>query len=42
MKPGDLVFYTGTYFNEKSRKQKHDMVHVEIFMGGEKSLGARW
>jgi hypothetical protein len=27
------------------RKQKHDMVHVEIFTGGhtgEQSIGARW
>lgn len=45
MKPGDLVFYSGVYYNEKLRKQKHDMVHVEIFTGGEtgeQSIGARW
>jgi cell wall-associated NlpC family hydrolase len=45
MRPGDLIFYSGTYFNEKLRKQKHDMVHVEIFTGGEsgeQSIGARW
>ena len=45
MKPGDLVFYSGTYFNSKLRSQKHDMVHVEIFTGGEtgeQSIGARW
>ncbi|XP_071498782.1 uncharacterized protein [Diadema antillarum] len=43
MKPGDLVFISGTYFNEKSRKQKHDMVHVEIWLGdGPKTIGARW
>jgi len=45
MKPGDLVFYTGIYNNEKMRKQKHDLVHVEIFTGGEtgeQSIGARW
>jgi cell wall-associated NlpC family hydrolase len=35
MKPGDLIFYSGTYFNTKLRAQKHDMVHVEIFTGGE-------
>eukprot|EP00357_Protocruzia_adherens_P016339 CAMPEP_0115017808 /NCGR_PEP_ID=MMETSP0216-20121206/28364_1 /TAXON_ID=223996 /ORGANISM="Protocruzia adherens, Strain Boccale" /LENGTH=753 /DNA_ID=CAMNT_0002388749 /DNA_START=129 /DNA_END=2390 /DNA_ORIENTATION=+ len=45
MKPGDLVFYTATYFNARAKKQRHDMVHVEIFLGGptgEQSLGARW
>ncbi|EGD83591.1 hypothetical protein PTSG_04199 [Salpingoeca rosetta] len=43
MKPGDLVFISGTYFNPKSKKQKHDMVHVEVWMGdGEKTVGARY
>ena len=45
MQPGDLIFYSGTYFNTKLRPQKHDMVHVEIFTGGptgEQSIGARW
>lgn len=45
MKPGDLIFYSGTYFEPKKRRQIHDMVHVEIFLGGEtgeKSLGSRW
>ncbi|XP_041479461.1 protein polyglycylase TTLL10-like [Lytechinus variegatus] len=43
MKPGDLVFISGTYFNEKSKKQKHDMVHVEVWLGdGPKTIGARW
>jgi len=46
MKPGDLIFYTGTYYPEKNHKpQKHDMVHVEIFIGGptgEQTIGARW
>jgi hypothetical protein len=45
MKPGDLVFYSGTYYNTKLRAQKHDMVHVEIYTGGEtgeQSIGARW
>ena len=27
MKPGDLVFYTGTYYSPKAKKQKHDCVH---------------
>ena len=34
LQPGDLIFYSGTYFNEKKKRQKHDMVHVEIFLGG--------
>lgn len=45
MKPGDLIFYSGTYYDAKKRRQLHDMVHVEIFLGGEtgeQSIGARW
>lgn len=45
MKPGDLIFYSGTYYNTKLKAQKHDMVHVEVFTGGEtgeQSIGARW
>ncbi|XP_028393801.1 uncharacterized protein LOC114518086 [Dendronephthya gigantea] len=43
MKPGDLVFVSGVFFNPKKRKQKHNMVHVEIWAGdGEKTIGARW
>eukprot|EP00118_Oscarella_pearsei_P012767 m.96294 g.96294 ORF g.96294 m.96294 type:complete len:675 (+) comp36906_c0_seq2:68-2092(+) len=43
MKPGDLVFISGTYFNPKSKKHPHDMVHIEIWLGdGEKTIGARW
>lgn len=45
MQPGDLVFYSATYYDTKKRRQIHDMVHVEIFIGGhtgEQSLGARW
>jgi hypothetical protein len=45
MKPGDLIFCSGTYFNTNLRAQKHDMVHVEIYTGGEtgeQSIGARW
>lgn len=45
MKPGDLVFISGTYCNTKLKAQKHDMVHVEVFTGGEtgeQSIGARW
>ncbi|OMJ67368.1 hypothetical protein SteCoe_35488 [Stentor coeruleus] len=45
MRPGDLIFYSATYYDTKKRRQIHDMVHVEIFIGGEtgeQSLGARW
>ena len=35
MQPGDLIFYSGIYFNTKCRQQKHNMVHVEVFTGGE-------
>jgi len=41
-----LIFYSGSYYPEKKHKaQKHDMVHVEIFVGGETgeaTIGARW
>ncbi|XP_063409550.1 uncharacterized protein LOC134692870 isoform X1 [Mytilus trossulus] len=43
MKPGDLVFMSGTYTNPKSTNQKHFMTHVEIWLGhGPKTIGARW
>lgn len=45
MKPGDLVFYSAIYYNPRLKQQKHNMVHVEIFIGGEtgeQSIGARW
>jgi len=32
MEPGDLVFYSATYYDPNSTKI-HDMVHVEIFTG---------
>ena len=45
MKPGDLVFVSGTYMylNEERKQQRHNMVHVEIWLGEEdKTVGARW
>jgi len=46
LKPGDLIFYAGEYFDPKKRRQKHDMVHVEIYLGGEgtpeRCLGSRF
>lgn len=35
MRPGDLIFYSGRYHDRKRRRHAHDMVHVEIFLGGE-------
>jgi hypothetical protein len=34
-KPGDLIFYEGIYNSKRSKPQKHNNVHVEIFLGGE-------
>eukprot|EP01028_Stygiella_incarcerata_P000601 TRINITY_DN1089_c0_g1_i1.p2 TRINITY_DN1089_c0_g1~~TRINITY_DN1089_c0_g1_i1.p2 ORF type:complete len:718 (+),score=207.29 TRINITY_DN1089_c0_g1_i1:3793-5946(+) len=42
MKRGDLIFYEATYYNEKLKPQIHDIVHVEIFLEGEKTVGARY
>eukprot|EP00795_Rhopilema_esculentum_P007069 gene7069-12708_t len=43
LKPGDLVFISGVYFNPERKRQKHNMVHVEIWLGdGEKTIGARY
>ena len=44
LKPGDLIFYEGKYFSSKHKPQKHNNVHVEIFIGGdtgEATIGAR-
>eukprot|EP01017_Pseudomicrothorax_dubius_P031832 TRINITY_DN4105_c0_g1_i4.p1 TRINITY_DN4105_c0_g1~~TRINITY_DN4105_c0_g1_i4.p1 ORF type:complete len:241 (+),score=35.51 TRINITY_DN4105_c0_g1_i4:72-794(+) len=36
LKPGDLIFYEATYYKpEEFRHQIHNMVHVEIYIGGE-------
>ena len=35
LKPGDLIFYEGIFNSNRSRPQKHNNVHVEIFLGGE-------
>jgi hypothetical protein len=39
LKPGDLIFYQGPNKSERSKKQKHNMVHVEIFYPGETGEG---
>ena len=45
LKPGDLIFYEGLYVSKRSKIQKHNTVHVEIFLGGETgeaTIGARF
>ena len=42
LKPGDMVFYLGNYVNPKTKPQKHDCVHVEVYIGDGRTLGARW
>ena len=44
MVPGDLVFYSATYYEHlKKKPQIHNMVHVEIYVGpGEETVGSRW
>ena len=45
LKPGDLIFYEGVYNSNRSKPQKHNNVHVEIFLGGETgegTLGSRY
>jgi hypothetical protein len=38
LKPGDLIFYEGLYNSNRSKSQKHNNVHVEIFLGGETGM----
>jgi cell wall-associated NlpC family hydrolase len=40
LKPGDLIFYSGTYY-EKKKSRAHNMTHVEIYLGEGRSIGAR-
>lgn len=43
MRPGDIIFYSAIMNNPKTII-KHDMVHIEVFLGGktgEKSIGSR-
>lgn len=45
MQPGDLIFYSATFYDNKMKKQIHNMVHIEIFIGGEtgeQTIGSRW
>ncbi|ESO06502.1 hypothetical protein HELRODRAFT_64084, partial [Helobdella robusta] len=41
--PGDLVFTAATFYKPRVKPQKHDLTHVEIFLGqGAKTIGSRW
>jgi hypothetical protein len=45
LRPGDLIFYEGLYSSKRSKSQKHNNVHVEIFIGGETgeaTIGSRY
>mmetsp|Transcript_55578 Transcript_55578/g.88173 ORF Transcript_55578/g.88173 Transcript_55578/m.88173 type:complete len:668 (-) Transcript_55578:107-2110(-) len=45
LKPGDLIFVEGVYYDEKKKPQRHNIVHVEVFIGGdtgEATIGSRW
>lgn len=44
LEPGDLIFYSGLYYNPKAKRQVFNMTHVEIFVGGstgEAVIGSR-
>ncbi|CAI2362526.1 unnamed protein product [Moneuplotes crassus] len=44
LKPGDLIFYSGTAINPKKKPWWHHMKHVEMFTGGPtgvQSIGSR-
>lgn len=44
MRPGDIIFYSAKLYNKNGKVHAHEMVHVEIFVGGktgEQSIGAR-
>jgi hypothetical protein len=43
--PGDLIFIAATFYSPRAKLQKYDMVHVEVYTGGESgesTIGARW
>lgn len=46
LQPGDLIFYEGIYSSPRSKPQKHNIVHVEVFLGdgitGEECIGSRY
>jgi hypothetical protein len=40
--PGDLIFTQGRYRDNKKKRPPHDIVHVEIFIGGKTGLMAHF
>lgn len=42
LKPGDVIFWSATYDNPERKPHKHDLVHVEVFLGGEATIGSRF
>lgn len=45
LRPGDLIFVEGKYHSATRSPQRHDIVHVEVFLGGETgeaTIGSRW
>eukprot|EP01051_Picozoa_sp_SAG22_P010589 SAG22_NODE_959_length_6298_cov_3.186159_4_plen_231_part_00 len=42
LQPGDLIFTQATFFDPARKKQRHDVTHVEIYLGpGGSTLGSR-
>jgi cell wall-associated NlpC family hydrolase len=42
--PGDLIFYSAKFYDPRRKVHKHNMVHVEVFIGGstgEATIGSR-
>lgn len=39
LRPGDLVFIEGRYHRPRKTRPTHDILHVEIFVGGETGMG---
>jgi len=46
LKPGDLIFWTAEYDDPSKPPQKHDLVHIEVYVGdgpsGEGTIGSRY
>ena len=41
MKPGDLIFYKAQYVDKMKQMKRNGIVHVEIYLGGGRSVGSR-
>ena len=45
LQPGDLVFWTGEYDDPSRKPHRHNLVHVEVYVGGrsgEATVGSRY